>query len=186
MPTIRPSADLPSIFIRHVNNKVEKLRANIASEHVASILDTGTTTTTFSSFDKASQSTVKECINNSAPMSCKLDPIPSNLLIECLDSIFHYLTDQYNYSLASGIFPQCFKSALATPILKKRCHGHNDLNNNRPVSILCFVARILEKLVFSQDSFYLNSHNVNNTCQSAYPSGHSTDAALLKVVSDFT
>ena len=50
LPTIYPSADLPSLFIRHFTNKVEKLRAIIASEHVASTLVTGTTIETFSSF----------------------------------------------------------------------------------------------------------------------------------------
>ena len=50
-PTIYPSADLPSLFIRHITNKVEKPRANNASEHVTSTLVTGTTTTTFSSFE---------------------------------------------------------------------------------------------------------------------------------------
>ena len=64
---------------------------------------------------------MKECILNSAPKSCELDPIPSKLLIECLDSILPSLTDLFNSSLASGIFPQCFKSALVTPILKKKC-----------------------------------------------------------------
>ena len=119
LPAIYPSADLPSIFIKHFTNKVEKLRANIAAEHVTSTLVTGTTTATFSSFEKVSQLTVKECILNSAPKSCELDPIPSKLLIECLDSILPSLTDLFNSSLASGIFPQCFKSALVTPILKK-------------------------------------------------------------------
>ena len=38
LPTIYPSADLPSIFIKHFTNKVEKLRANVASEHVTSTL----------------------------------------------------------------------------------------------------------------------------------------------------
>ena len=52
LPTIYPSADLPSIFIKHFTNKVEKLRANIASEHVTSTLVTGTTAATFSSFEK--------------------------------------------------------------------------------------------------------------------------------------
>ena len=112
LPTIYPSADLPSIFIKHFTNKVEKLRANIASEHVTSTLVSGTTAGTFLHL-KVSQLTVKECILNSAPKSCELDPIPSKLLIECLDSILPSLTDLFNSSLASGIFPQCFISALS-------------------------------------------------------------------------
>ena len=50
IPTIYPSADLPRIFIKHSINKVEKLRVNIASDHVTSALVTGTTAATFSSF----------------------------------------------------------------------------------------------------------------------------------------
>ena len=42
----------------------------------------------------------------------------------------------------------------------------------------------MEKLVLSQVSSYLNSHNLCNACQSAYRQGHSTEAAHLKVVND--
>ena len=184
LPTIYPNADLPSIFIKHFTVKVEKPRANIASEHVTSTLVTGTTAATFSSFENLSQLTVKECILNSAPKSCEHDPIPSKLLVECLDSITPSLSDLFNPSLASGIFPQCFKSALVTPILKKRCLDHNDLINFRPVSNLCFIAKIQEKLVLSQVSTYLNFRSLYNTRQSAYSPGYSTETALLKVVDD--
>ena len=184
LPTIYPSADLPSIFIKQFTNKVEKLRANIASEHVASTLVTGTTAATFYSFEKVSQLTVKECILISTPKSYEIYPIPSKLLIEYLDSIPPSLTDLFCSSLTSGIYPQCFKSDLVTPILKKRCLDHNELNNNRPVSNLCFIANILEKLVLFHVSSYLNSRNLFSTCQTAYRPGDSTETALLKVVYD--
>ena len=58
------------------------------------------------------------------------------------------------------------------------------MNNYQPVSNLCFIAKILEKLVLSQVSSYLNSHNLYNTCQSACCPGHSTETAPLKVVND--
>ena len=47
-----------------------------------------------------------------------------------------------------------------------------------------FIAKILEKLVLSIVSSYLNSHNFYNTCQSACRPGRSTETALLKVVND--
>ena len=58
------------------------------------------------------------------------------------------------------------------------------MNNYRPVFNLCFIAKILEKIFLSQVSYYLNSHNLYNTCQSAHHPGHGTETALLKVVND--
>ena len=97
---------------------------------------------------KVSQSTVKECILNYAPKSCDLDPIPSKLLIECLDYILPSLTNLFNSSFPCGIFPQCIKSAIVTLIIKKGCLDHNDLNNYRSVSNLCFIAKYWKKLSY--------------------------------------
>ena len=93
-------------------------------------------------------------------------------------------SEELTVGLTSGIFPQCCNSALVIPILKNRCLDHNDLNNYRPVSNLCFIAKILEKLVLSQVSSYINFHNLYNTIQSAYRPGHSTETVLPRVVND--
>ena len=97
LPTIYPSADLPSPFIKHFTNKVEKQRANIASEHVTSAFVTGTTTESFSSFEKLYHLAGKECFPNSAPKSCDHEPISTKLLIECLGTILHSLKDISNH-----------------------------------------------------------------------------------------
>ena len=103
---------------------------------------------------------------------------------ECLDFILSTLIGLYNCSLASGNLPQCFKSALVTPIIKKRCHDYNDMNNYSPVFFLCFIAKILEKFVLPNISYYLNPHNLHSTFSSAYRPGRSTETALLKVIND--
>ena len=171
------------VFIKHFTYKVEKLRVNIASEPLtsATTLVAGTTTATFLSFKKVSQSTVKECILNSAPKSCDPDRIPSKLLIECLDSTPPSLTDLFNSSLASS---NNASNQLLSHLYSKEVFDHNDLNNHRPVSNLCFIANIFKKLVLSHVYSHLNSHNLNNTLQSAYRPNHSTETVILRVVND--
>ena len=78
LTTIYHRAELPRLFIRQFTNKVEKVNANIASEHVATTLVTVSTTATFFSFEKLSQLTMKEYISNSAPTSYDHYPIPTD------------------------------------------------------------------------------------------------------------
>ena len=65
-----------------------------------------------------SQLTVKECILNSAPMSREPDPIPSTLLIQCIDYVLSSLTDLFNSSLASS---HNASNQLLLHLFLKRC-----------------------------------------------------------------
>ena len=60
----------------------------------------------------------------------------------------------------------------------------NILLNYRPVSNLSFLSKIIELAVVSQLSKYLLVNNLNETLQSAFKCGHSTETVLLRLKND--
>ena len=89
-----------------------------------------------------------------------------------------------NMSLESGTFPDILKRALVTPIIKKPSLDRNVLTNYRPVSNIPFIAKVIESVVASKFKDYLDTHELNESLQSAYRKGHNTKTALLKVQND--
>ncbi len=104
-----------------------------------------------------------------------LAPSPSNLS--------HTLTSTHiiNTSLLTGIFPTTFKQARVTPLLKKPTLNTSLIENYRPVSLLPFIAKTLERVVFNQVSLFLSQNNKLDAKQSGFRSGHSTETELLSV-----
>ena len=118
------------------------------------------------------------------PTSCELDPVPTHLFINCLDTILPVLTRILNDSLHSGVFPQIFKTAVIKPLLKKPTLDPNDLKNYRPVSNLPFISKVLEKIVLNQLLNHLKINKLLPCYQSAYRAAHSTETALLRILND--
>ena len=139
---------------------------------------------TFDMFQPVSEDVVRKTIKSLKPTTCPLDPIPTPLLIEYLETLLPTITQLINCSLSSGIFPQSFKSAVVRPLLKKSSLDQNVLKNFRPVSNLSFLSKVFEKIVLNQLFSYLNSHNLLSHNQSAYRPAHSTETALVKVTND--
>ncbi len=105
-----------------------------------------------------------------------LTPSPSNLSFT-LTALTHII----NTSLPTGIFPTAFKQARVTPLLKKPTLNTSLLEKYRPVSLLPFIAKTLEWVVFKQVSLFLSQNNKLDTKQPGFRSGHSTETALLSV-----
>ena len=114
--------------------------------------------------------------------SCDLDLIPTSVLYNCLDEIVPIVTSTISKSLSSGIIPQCFKHALVKPLLKNASLDPNCLKHYRPVSILPFLSKVLERIVLKQFLQHLESHSLLGPFQSAYRKCHNTETALLRVV----
>ncbi len=105
-----------------------------------------------------------------------LTPSPSNLSHTLTSTHTHY-----NTSLLTGIFPTAFKQARVTPLLNKPTLNTYLVENYRPVSLLPFIAKTLERVVFNQVSLFLSQNNKLDAKQSCFRSGHSTETALLSV-----
>ncbi len=77
--------------------------------------------------------------------------------------------------------PTAFKQARVTPLLKKPTLNTSLIENYRPVSLLPFIAKTIERVVFNKVSLFLSQNNKLDAKQSGFRSGHSTETALLSV-----
>jgi hypothetical protein len=105
-------------------------------------------------------------------------------LKESIDALLPFLTAMSNASMLEGNLPQSQRHAIVTPLLKKSSLDPGELRNYRPVSNLTFVSKIVEKLISEQLIEYLRVNNLMPRLQSAYRRHHSTETALLRVMSD--
>ena len=81
---------------------------------------------------------------------------------------------------------ECFliASFCVTPILTKSGLNADCASNNRLVSNLSFLSKLIERLVCRQLTSYLTNHHLLAPLQSAYREHHLTETATLRVASD--
>jgi hypothetical protein len=115
---------------------------------------------------------------------CLSDPMPTRVLKENVDVLAPFLVMLFNRSLALGFFPSQFKAAHITPLLKKTDLDPADVKSYRPISNLSVLSKLLERLVARQLLDYLTAENLLPELQSAYRANHSTETAVLKVLTD--
>ncbi|KAI4892091.1 hypothetical protein NFI96_003228, partial [Prochilodus magdalenae] len=122
-----------------------------------------------------------QLLESSNPTSCPLDPIPSTLLRSISLDLLPFIASLINSSLSSGCVPQAFKTARVVPILKKPLLDSSDINSYRPISLLSFLSKILERAVYNQLSFFLSQNQLQDINQSGFKPAHSTETALIAV-----
>ena len=88
-----------------------------------------------------------------------------------------------NLSITTGVFPDCWKIARVAPIFKSG--QFDDRSNYRPISVLPFLSRVFEKLVFNQLYEYLDKNKPIHYKQSGFRFLHSAVTCLLKSTDDW-
>ena len=84
--------------------------------------------------------------------------------------------------LMSGAFLTVWKSALISPLPKMKAPSVPD--DYRRIFILYALSKSLEKIVFDHMMNYLEKHDLQHPCQSAYHASHNTQTALLRLLDD--
>ena len=119
-------------------------------------------------FKPASLNEVAKLILSSPYNSCKLDPIPIFMLTSSLHTLIVPITKIIYVSLSSGVIPSNIKHVHLNLLRNKPSLQTIGLTRYRPISNLCFISKILEKVVSSCLNVYLNCNHLSNVFQSAY------------------
>lgn len=120
---------------------------------------------------------VRATISNLKNTSPGHDKIHATCIKENVDAISDIFTHVVNLIFKSGVFPRELKKSLITPVFKK---GDKALMNNyRPISILPFFSKVIEKIVEKRLSSYLNKFNLLTPRQFGFRPGLSTNLALI-------
>ena len=105
-----------------------------------------------------------------SPVFLKVD---STKIVNCLYNIFEF-------SLENGIFPESWKKAVVLPLYKKETPTL--VSNYRPVSILCTMSKVFEKIVYKYVFNHLRDNFILLPNQHGFLPGHSTTTQLLEML----
>ncbi len=107
------------------------------------------------------------------------DGISNKLLCEAVVPISELLCHLLNYYLSTGYFPEAWKTAHAIPIHKK--DNHMLCNTYRPISLLCWISKVFEKLLFNHIYNFLKANGLLKINLSGFTPGDRTIDQLINI-----
>ena len=116
--------------------------------------------------------------------SSPLDQIPTSVIKACPDAFAPLIARLVHLSFQEGKFPEKYRHALVTPLLKRTGLDADDFGNYRPISNLHTVSKIVERVYMTRLAAHVKKSPNYNRFQSAYRKGHSTETALLRMMND--
>ena len=123
---------------------------------------------------------IKQLKPNKAPGPNLIGP---KLFKEASNELATPLSDMYNLSLTTKTYPASWKKANVCPIFKK--DNPCKLNNYRPISLLNYEGKIMERCVHKHISEYLEANTIISEFQSGFKPTDSTINQLAYLCNEF-
>ena len=164
--------------------KIGMLRAQLNPTHQPQQTDTVDSNTCLDVLPETSMAEVSKLVKQLPNKSSPLDYIHTSIIKACSDVISPLIVRLANLSFNEGHFPDQFKIAQVTPLIKKDGLDPTDPANYRPISNLNTISKIIERLYLARLLPHVAATGRLNPLQSAYRKAHSTETALLKIMDD--
>ena len=139
---------------------------------------------TFTSMENTNAAELCEIIKNMKNVGGGIDHINAYIFKKTYLFIINQLVHLINLCLTKGVFPSSLKIAVVKPIFKA---GDKSLfNNYRPISILPYISKIVEKILHSRIMTFLLNSNILSNCQYGFQKNKSTYMPLLLIQENVT
>jgi hypothetical protein len=110
------------------------------------------------------------------------DEITFDMILMTLPRTLAIITHLINSSIETSEVPTAWKIAIVRPIPK--ISDPKEFSDLRPISILPYLSKILEKVIYEQVSKYLECNNILPEMQSGFRKKRGTATALIDVIDE--
>ena len=118
------------------------------------------------SFKEVSNNDVILAVSHFKSQAKGEDGIPQSIIAKALPTIAPYLTKLFNASLSQGIFPEDWKKSRITAL--KKVAIPSSPSDFRPIALLCFLSKVLEKLAHDQIANFLTRFKILDMYQTSF------------------
>ena len=191
LPTHNSSIDLANKFCGFFVSKVEAIRSQLnssAQQDKPSGYPVHTSSIHSQTLHLCQERQWSGLTGNSRPSPASWTPPPPHPPTHTTPGEYgqsgtiHYHFKEWVSPLVSS--PTDFKASLVRPLLTKPFLDRDVQSHYRPLSILAFLGRVLERTAEVQLTEHVMTHGLYERHQSAFHCFHSTETALVKVQND--
>lgn len=127
------------------------------------------------------QENIKECIKSMKVKNCEgHDRIPQRIIVDGVDHLTAPITNLFSLIYMQNKIPQQWLMAKVNPIFKKG--NKNNIENYRPISNLCSISKVFEKVILKRIMQIQNENKVDLTGDPQHGFKHAKSTATAGLI----